>query len=94
MLGVIFIVLITLFVAAVIVWNFVPSVREKLRGWTTVLEGFLGGAIYFYGQFTDALQEAQKAGYIPSQIVSYVPIIVLLWFVFKRFKTTTPVGKK
>jgi len=79
---------------AVLAWNFYPPLREKLRGWTTVLDGLLTGAIWVFGQVSDALQEAQKAGYIPSQIVSYVPIVILLWFVLKRVTTKTPVGKK
>lgn len=94
MFGTILVILLILFVVAVVVWNFVPSIRKKLRGWTTVLEGAVGSLIWLYGNITDALQEAQKAGYLPTQLVSYVPVIILVWLVIKRVHTNTPVGKK
>ena len=88
------IIIIILALAAVGVWNFVPAVRDKIRGWSTIAEAVLGGVLYYFGIVSEALQEGAKAGYIPSQWVSYVPIVLLAWMILKRVQTKTPVGKK
>lgn len=80
--------------AVIIVWNFVPRVREKLRGWTTVLEGVLAAGVYWFGQISDGLREAQQAGYLPSGWVQYIPYVLLVWMILKRLTTTSPAGKK
>jgi hypothetical protein len=81
-----------LFIAAALVWNFVPAVRDKVKGWTTVIEGVSMTALYYFGIVSDAVQEAQKAGYIPSQWLGYVPYLLMAWVLLKRFQTKTPVG--
>ena len=93
--------LMTLYVVALIVacvailaWNFVPSWREKLQGWSTIAEGVIGVVLYYFAQFAGAIQDAQSAGYIPSNVAQYVPFILLAWVVIKRFQTSGPVGVK
>jgi hypothetical protein len=86
--------IIAAFVAAALVWNFVPTVRDKAKGWTTLIEGAGMTALYYFGIVSDAIQEAQKAGYIPSQWVGYVPYVLMAWVLLKRLQTKTPVGKK
>lgn len=87
-------ILIGLCVAVVLIWNFVPAVRDKLKGWSTVLETLMAGTLYAAGVIGDAIKEAQAAGYIPSQWLGYVPYILMAWVLLKRFQTKTPVGKK
>lgn len=77
-----------------ILWNFVPSLREKMKGYSTVVEGLMMTVIGFLGQITGAIQDAQTAGYIPPQIAAYIPFVFLIYFVLKRFGTTTPIGQK
>jgi len=78
----------------VILWNFVPAVREKFKGWTTILEAGLGAVIYTLGQATDGLHELQAAGYLPGWLVAYVPYVFIAWVVVKRIQTTTPIPPK
>lgn len=81
-------------IVAALVWNFVPVVREKLKGWSTMLEAAIGASLYGLGILSDAIQEAQKAGYLPSQIVGYAPYVIFAYIAFKRWQTKTPVGKR
>jgi len=81
-------------VALVLAWNFVPSLREKMKGYSTIVEGTLGTIFTSFGVFGEALEEANVAGYIPDNWSSYVPFILLGWIVVKRFQTKTPVGEK
>lgn len=90
----VWIALVAAVLAAVLAWNFYPPFRERLKGWTTILEAALGGIIYYAGVATEAIQEAQKAGYIPSQWVGYLPYLFLAWMIVKRLQTKGPVGKK
>ena len=78
--------------ALVLAWNFIPSFRERMRGWSTIVESTLGVILYYFGLFSDALTEAQQSGYIPENWVQYVPFVLLAWIVLKRFQTTTPLG--
>lgn len=91
---VIFVILAVIVAALIIAWNTVPSFREKMKGWSTVLEAVLATAVYWYGQVSDALVEAQHAGYLPSQWVGYLPYVIMVWMILKRLQTTTPVGSK
>jgi Mg2+/citrate symporter len=81
-------------IAAVIAWNFVPSIRERMRGWSTVAEGAIGVLLTMAGVFVDALQEAQRLGYLPPWALKYLPAIFFAWMIWKRFITTTPPGRK
>ena len=51
-----FLLLIVVGIAAAVVWNFVPSVRDKLKGWSTILEAVMAGGIYWFGQASDAIR--------------------------------------
>lgn len=88
------IILLLLAIAAVLVWNLVPSVRERMRGLSTVAEGVIGVGLYYLGSFADVIREAQASGYLPAEVAKYAPALLLAWIVLKRFQTTTPVGKK
>lgn len=94
MFGAIFILLVVVTVIAFAVWNFVPSIREKLKSWSTVIEGTWMAFLGIFGQITDGLREAQAAGYIPTQWLGYLPYVLLAWMILKRFMTSTPVGQK
>jgi len=80
--------------AAVLAWNFIPGVREKLKGWSTLLDTAVVTALYYFGLFTEGLSEAHKLGYIPKDWYVYVPVILAAGIIAKRLLTTTPVGKK
>ena len=81
-------------VAIALAWNFYPPFREKMRGWSTIAEGAIGVGISYYGVFAESIKEGQAAGYIPENLLQYIPFIVLAWIIIKRFQTRTPVGKK
>jgi len=85
-------IVVALVVAAAIAWNTVPVLRKKLQGWSTLLETALGGLLYAAGVVGDAIQEAQKLGYVPSQWVGYIPYVLMAYLVIKRMQTKTPVG--
>lgn len=87
-------VLVGLAIAAALAWNLIPALRAKLKGWSTLLETALGGALYAAGVLGDAIQEAQKLGYIPSQWLGYVPYVLMAYLILKRVQTKTPVGGK
>lgn len=93
-LGGIFVILIVLTVVAVIAWNFVPGIKQKLSGWTTLLEGGLSVLYMVFGAVTGAIQDAQAAGFLPPWLVQYGPWIIIVWLLFKRIRTTEPVGVK
>lgn len=82
------------FIIVVLLWNFVPKLRDAMRGYSTIAEGGIAFVIGIFGQISGAIQDAQTAGYIPPQLLAYVPFILLAWFVVKRFATTTAVGVK
>lgn len=83
-------------VVLVIVWNLVPSAREKMRGWSTIIEGLMATVFTYFGNFAEAIREAQQFGYLPDNVnvERAVPFILFTWLVLKRFQTKTPVGKK
>jgi hypothetical protein len=85
-------IVVALVVAAAIAWNTVPVLRKKLQGWSTLLETALGGLLYAAGVVGDAIQEAQKLGYIPSEWVGYIPYVLMAYLLIKRMQTKTPVG--
>lgn len=78
----------------ILAWNFYPPFRERMKGYSTIAEGVIGTLMYYFGMFSEALDEAQAQGYIPDNWVQYVPFIMLTWIVVKRLQTTTPVGEK
>lgn len=80
----------------VLAWNFIPAAREKMRGWSTILEGLMATVFTYFGNFAEAIQEAERFGYLPENVnvERTVPLILFAWLVLKRFQTSTPVGKK
>ncbi len=88
----IFIVAIGLALAAVIAWNFVPSIRERLRGWTTVAEAALAGALPFIGNLIDVFDDTNWEMFVPRDAWPYVIGSLAAWFFFKRLVTSTAVG--
>jgi hypothetical protein len=81
-------------VALVVAWNLIPSLRDRLRGWSTIAEGALGTGMAYLGVFGEAIEEANAAGYIPDNWQMWVPAILFAWVVLKRFQTSTAVGGK
>ncbi|MEL6960673.1 MAG: hypothetical protein AAGL89_17175 [Pseudomonadota bacterium] len=86
---------------AVLIWNLHPPTREKMRGLSTVAEavimtvmGALTQLTGYYGQFVEALEGTPWRDYVPDNIASFVGYAILIWAVFKRLQTTSPVGKK
>lgn len=87
-----FFVLLALAGVAVLVWNFVPSVREKMRGLTTTMEGIIVAVAPFVGNAFDAFQDTDWKSFIPADKWPYIVAALAGWFIFKRVVTTTPVG--
>lgn len=77
----------------VLAWNFVPFIREKMRGTSTIIEVILAGVTYYGGLIYDVIQEAQSAGYLPAGFEAYVPMFFFGWMIFKRVTTRTAVGE-
>lgn len=93
-LAVLFILAVLVFGVVIALWNFVPKWRDKMKGYSTVAEGVIGILVGVFGQISGGIQDAQAAGYLPPQLVAYVPFVLLAWFVVQRLRTTTPVGPK
>lgn len=87
-----------LIVVAMAVWNFIPAVRERMRGLTTVFDGvsLAAGAVPLYGTLeaiVGGLQESQWREWVPDQWQPYLMMLIALWFVIKRMRTRTAVGE-
>lgn len=93
-LGLLFVCLVVVLLIAALLWNFVPSLRDKMKSYSTVVEAGFGVALSIYGELAGGIQDAQAAGFIPPQIATYVPIAIFLWFLLKRFGSNTAVGTK
>jgi hypothetical protein len=78
--------------ALIFAWNFVPSISERFKGWTTILDTVVSTTLLYVGLFTDGLQEAYRAGYIPKDWYLWVPLILAVGIILKRLRTKTPVG--
>lgn len=84
-------------VAAIAAWNFIPAVRERLRGFTTIFDGvsLAAGAVPIYGAleaFVGGMQESQWREWVPDKWQPYLMMLIAMWFVLKRLRTRTPVG--
>lgn len=86
------IIIIVLFIIVVLIWNFVPSIREKMRGYSTIVEVVVATVMQYFGMFAEALQEASASGYIPENYAQIVPGIICVYLVAKRFQSRTAVG--
>jgi nucleoside recognition membrane protein YjiH len=73
--------------------NFYPPLKTRLAKWIVIVEGLVATGIYWFGQATEVLQEAQKAGYLPSQWLGYLPYIFMAYLVFKKFQGDAAVKK-
>lgn len=93
-MGLLFVILVIVALGAVLAWNFYPPAKAKMAGLTTAAEAILGFVLTLFAQIGEGLQEAVKAGYVPKEILPYIPVVIFAWFLFKRIKTTSPVGKK
>lgn len=80
-------------IALVVAWNVYPPLRRILRGWSTIAEGAIGVALYYFDIFASVIEEARVNGYLPDDFEKYTPIILMLWVVVKRRQTTTAMGK-
>lgn len=89
-----FLLAVIVFGIVVALWNFVPSWRDKMRGYSTVAEGVITIVLGIFGQVSGAIQDAQNAGYLPPQLATYVPFVLLAWFIVQRLRTQEPVGPK
>jgi len=89
-----FILLVMAAGAAVLAWNFVPSARERMRGWSTMWEAAFMAAFPVASEFVDAFKAEQVfwAGYLPDNVWKWVVPAMALWFMFKRVKTNTGWG--
>ncbi len=89
-------VLIVLIIAAalVLIWNVVPPVRERLRGWTTVLDAAVFAALPFIAELIDAFAETGWRSFIPKEHWPYIVAALALWFMFKRAVTRTGLGTR
>lgn len=75
-------------------WTFVPKFHAVMKSYSTIAEGGIALLLGAFGQISGAIQDAQAAGYIPPQLATYVPFVILAWFIVKRFVTSTAVGQK
>ena len=91
-----FVLLLAVAACVVLAWNFIPSVREKMRGWTTFLEGSMMASFAVTGEIVDAFKADQSfwSGYIPEYAWNYVVVAMAAWFMFKRVVTRTPWKQK
>lgn len=88
----IFVLIIMAAVLAVLAWNFVPPIREKLRGWTTMAEAALAATLPFIGNTIDAFGETDWKAFMPHDAWPYVIGGLAGWFIFKRAVTNTAAG--
>ena len=92
-MSIIFICLVAAVLVAVVAWNFVPSMRERLRGWTTLVEATLAAGLPFIGNAIDAFELTDWKAYIPESAWPFIIAGLACWFIFKRVVTSTPVGE-
>jgi len=91
-IALLFIIAAIVLIGVVLIWNLYPPARAAMKGYSTIAEGVIGVGLGIFGQFAGALQDAQAAGYIPPNLVAYLPYVLILWFIVKRFMTSTPAG--
>ena len=92
-MSIIFICVVVLAVIAVLAWNCIPGIRERLRGWTTMAEAALAAGLPLIGNTIDAFEQTDWKAYIPETAWPHIIAGLACWFIFKRVVTTTPVGE-
>lgn len=92
-------IIILLFIIAALVWNLVPAIRAKMRGFSTVVEGALatiiGYAAYFtdwYGAFIESIEGTPYQDWMPENLSAIIPALIVIWSIIKRVQTKTAVG--
>lgn len=88
------IIILSIAILAMLAWNFIPAVRDRLRGWSVAAETALGGALYVSGILADGLREAQAAGLLPDKWQAWWPYFLMAYMLYARWKTSTPLGRK
>lgn len=78
-------------IACFIAWNFYPPLRARMSGMSTWIETTVTGGLYYFGILAEGVKEAQEAGYLPTNIVGYVPYLLMAYILLKRLQTTKPV---
>ncbi len=76
----------------VLAWNFIPAFREKMRGYSTIMETLAGASLYYSGILAEAANQLVADGILPADYKHWTPAIVFAYLVIKRMQTTTPVG--
>lgn len=87
-------IIIVVAVIAALAWNFIPAVREKMRGLSTVIETIGALSLTASGVIGEAIFDLKAQGMIPANIEIYVPWIIAAYFIAKRFQTKTAIGQK
>lgn len=79
-------------IVAALVWNFVPSLRDRtLFGnitWSRVATAVEAAAAAIWGAIgwtLNAVHDAQAAGYLPAELIRFAPWFILAWFVVTQF---------
>ncbi len=80
-------------VAIILAWNFLPGLREKMRGSSTIVETILGVSLYYMGILGEAFEQLVQQGYIPEGYEFYVPAVLGVYYIIKRLQTKTPAFK-
>ena len=76
----------------VLAWNFIPAVRAKFKGMTTILEVIMGTVLYYANVFGAAVTDMKASGLVPAELEGWLPYILAGYIVVKRLVTSTPVG--
>lgn len=89
-----YLIILIVLLAGFLLWNFKGSIRRQLKGYSTILETAIAAAIYYFDIAVEGIKEAEVAGYVPDGLAAYLPAVLFGWIIFKRFQTTSPVGKE
>lgn len=79
-----FIVVVLAAIAFLVYANFNKKFKERFAKQIVIIEGIVTTGVYWFGQASEALQEAQRAGYLPSQWLGYLPYVFLVYLFIKQ----------
>lgn len=79
-----------LIVVLVVAWNFYPPFREKVRGWSTIMEAVLITGLYYADFFVVLLDDLQAQGLVPPQFDNAIPVIMGAYVILKRIQSSKP----
>ena len=88
------IIIVGFFIVSFILWNFYKPIRDRMRGFSTILEGAIGTVLVYLEVFSDAIQEGQALGFLPDWISQHAALFIFGWILMKRLQTGTRVGSK